>query len=75
MLGIESANCQKKGHWALLKTRFRNSLSSLNENRERNLLGLQRTANGRTEKRYFMIWPSPCLLRTLRMRRRSTLRL
>jgi len=40
--------CQtRKGRWALLKTRFRNSLSSLNENRERNFMGLQRTANGR----------------------------
>jgi len=40
----------KKSRWALLKTRFRNSLSSLNENRERNLLDLQRTANGRQKE-------------------------
>ena len=42
-----TVNRQRKSRWALLKTRFRNSLSSLHENRERNFLGLQRTANGR----------------------------
>jgi hypothetical protein len=38
-----------KSCWALLKTRFRNSLSSLSENRERNLMDFQQTANSRQE--------------------------
>jgi hypothetical protein len=41
---------KRKSRWALLKTRFRNSLSSLDENRERNFVGFQRTANGRHDR-------------------------
>ncbi len=49
----------QKSRWALLKTRFRNSLSPLDENRERNLMDLQQTANGRL--RIFILRFSCCL--------------
>jgi hypothetical protein len=45
----------KKGRWALLKTRFRGSLSSLNENRDRNMMDFQQTANSRYEFSLIMI--------------------
>ena len=45
----DTINVKQKSRWALLKTRFRNSLSSPNENREKKLFGS--SANGQRPER------------------------